>query len=80
MSLHCPSGPVSLLTSGHVTAAIAGALPLEHAVHEADWRSSLLVPAESVKDGRLHLGAGPGLGAELDWGLLQWTGRVWRLS
>ena len=80
VSLHCPSGPLSLLTSGHVTAAIAGALPLEHAVHEADWRASLLVPAESVKDGRLHLSAGPGLGAELDWGLLQWTGRVWRLS
>ena len=53
VSLHCPSGPLSLLTSGHVTAAIAGALPLEHAVHEADWRASLLVPAESVKDGRL---------------------------
>ena len=80
VSLHCPSGPVSLLTSGHVTASISGALPLEHAVHEADWRSTLLVPAESVKDGRLHLSAGPGLGAELDWGLLQWTGRVWRLS
>ena len=80
VSLHCPSGPVSLLTSGHVTAAIDGALPLEHAVHEADWRSSLLVPSESVKDGRLHLGAGPGLGAELDWGLLQRAGRVWRLS
>ena len=78
VSLHCPSGPLSLLTSGHVTAAIAGALSLEHAVHEADWRSSLLVPAEGVKDGRLHLGAGPGLGAELDLGLLQWTGRVWR--
>lgn len=80
VSLHCPSGPLSLLTSGHVTAAIGGALPLEHAVHEADWRSSLLVPAERVRDGRLHLSAGPGLGAELDWGLLQWTGRVWRSS
>ena len=80
VSLHCPSGPLSLLTSGHVNAAVAGSLPLEHAVYEADWRSTLLVPAERIVDGSLHLTGGPGLGVELDWGMLQWTGRVWRVS
>ena len=31
VSLHSPSGPVSLLASGHVTASMAGAMGLEHA-------------------------------------------------
>ena len=44
VSLHSPSGPVSLLASGHVTAAMPGAMPLEHAVYEADWRADLLTP------------------------------------
>ncbi len=80
VSLHCPSGPLSLLTSAHVNAAVSGSLPLEHAVYEADWRSTLLVPAERIVDGSLHLTGGPGLGVGLDWGRLQWTGRVWRVS
>ena len=77
VSLHSPSGPVSLLTGGHVTASIPGAMPLEHAVHEADGRATLLTPPERVVDGRLHLTSSPGLGAELDWDLLRRIGRVW---
>lgn len=80
VSLHCPSGPLSLLASGHVTAAIPGAMRLEHAVYEADWRASLLVPSEPVGDGHLRLANAPGLGAELDWELLERFGRVWRAS
>ena len=66
-SLHSPSGPISLLASAHVTAAVPGALPLEHAVDEVDWRAELIAPAESIQAGRLLLPAGPGLGAVLDW-------------
>ncbi len=77
VSLHSPSGPVSLLASGHVTAATPGAMPLEHAVYEADWRADLLTPPERVEDGRLRLPGGPGLGAKLDWDLLRRVGRVW---
>ena len=33
VSLHSPSGPISLLASAHVTAAVQGAMPLEHAVY-----------------------------------------------
>ncbi len=76
VSLHSPSGPVSLLTGGHVTASIPGAMALEHAVHEADWRADLLTPSERVEDGRLHLPYSAGLGAELDWEFIRRVGRV----
>ena len=77
VSLHSPSGPVSLLTGGHVTASMSGAMPLEHAVHEADWRADLLTPPERVQGGLLHLPSTAGLGAELNWDLLRRIGRVW---
>ena len=77
VSLHSPSGPVSLLTGGHVTASIPGATALEHAVHEAEWRADLLMPPEQVEDGCLHLPCSAGLGAELNWEFLQRVGWVW---
>ena len=80
VSLHSPSGPVSLLASGHVTASMPGALPLEHAVYEADWRADLLSPPERVENGRLHLTGSPGLGAGLRWDLLRQLGQVWTLD
>ena len=80
VSLHSPSGPVLLLASGHVTASMPGAMPLEHAVYEADWRADLLSPPERVEDGRLHFTGSPGLGAELRWDLLRQLGRVWTLD
>ena len=80
VSLHSPSGPVSLLASGHVTASMPGAMPLEHAVYEADWRADLLSPPERVEDGCLHLTGSPGLGAGLRWDLLRQLGQVWRLD
>ena len=77
VSLHSPSGPVSLLASGHVTASMPGAMPLEHAVYEADWRADLLDPPERIEGGRLHLNPSAGLGAELNWDKLRRRGRVW---
>ncbi len=77
ISLHSPSGPVSLLIGGHVTSSVPGAMPLEHAVHESDWRADLLTPPECVVDGRLHLSSSSGVGAGLDWDLLRRIGRVW---
>ena len=66
VSLHSPSGPVSQLASAHVTAAIPGALALEHAVGEALWRAGVLVPPERIEGGRLWLPRGSGLGATLN--------------
>ena len=80
VSLHSPSGPVSLLTGGHVTASIPGAMALEHAVHEAEWRADMLVPPERVESGCLRLPFSAGLGAELDWEFLRRVGRVWGRS
>ena len=77
LSLHSPSGPISLLASAHVTAAVPGALPLEHAVDEVDWRADLVAPAERIEDGRLLLPPGPGLGAALDWKTVDRYGRIW---
>ena len=76
-SLHSPSGPVSLLAGAHVTAAVPGALPLEHAVDEVGWRADLINPAERIEAGRLLLPPGPGLGATLDWRSVQRHGRTW---
>ncbi len=76
-SIHSPAGPVSLLASGHATAAVGGAMRLEHAVYEADWRADLVVPTERVEDGRLWLPEGVGLGATLNWDIVQRFGRVW---
>ncbi len=77
-SLHSPSGPVSLLAGAHVSAAVPGALPLEHAVDEVDWRADLIDPAERIEDGRLLLPPGPGLGAALDWRSIRRHGRTWK--
>jgi len=66
VSLHSPSGPVSQLASAHVTAAIGGGRPLEHAIGETEWRSELLTPAERISDGYFYLPEGPGLGTELN--------------
>jgi galactonate dehydratase len=65
-SLHSPSGPISQLASAHVTAAMPGAMALEHAVGEAAWRAELLVPPERIENGRLWFPGGPGLGATLN--------------
>ena len=76
-SMHSPTGPVSLIASGHSTAAVPGAMPLEHAVYEADWRAEIVTPAERVEGGRLCLPPGAGLGAELNWDVVRRFGRVW---
>ena len=77
VSLHSPSGPVSLLASAHVTAAVDGALPLEHAVHEVGWRADLIEPAERIEGGRLLLPSSAGLGAALNERLVRCHGRIW---
>ena len=66
VSLHSPSGPVSLLASAHSTAAVECSMALEHAVSESDWRSELIEPAEVIRDGNIYLPKGPGLGAVLN--------------
>ena len=66
VSMHCPSGPLSLLASAHATIAFENTLPLEHAVYEIDWRHELLEPYERVENGHLIIPQAPGLGARVD--------------
>ena len=77
VSMHCPSGPLSLLASAHATAAFGATIPLEHAVYEADWRHEVLEPFEIVKNGYLELPEGPGLGARVDPVAIAMRGKQW---
>ncbi len=79
ISLHSPSGPMSLLASAHVTAAMPGALPLEHAVYEAPWRAEVMSPPEHIEGGRLRFPGGHGQGATLNWDIVSRHGRRWRV-
>ena len=79
VSLHSPSGPVSLIGGGHATAAMPGAIHLEHAVYEADWRADLVLPHERVEGGRLWMPDGAGLGAVLNEAVVERYGRYWEV-
>ena len=59
------SGPVATLHSAHLAAAI-GAGPLAYAFGEVPWRAAVTGGREQIRDGRLILPAGPGLGGEPD--------------
>jgi galactonate dehydratase len=77
VSMHCPSGPLSLLASAHATAAFGNKIPLEHAVYEVEWRHEVLEPFEIVKDGHLELPDGYGLGGRVDPVAVAMRGRSW---
>ncbi len=77
VSMHCPSGPLSLLASAHATIAFANVLPLEHAVYEADWRHTVLEPFERVENGHLIIPQGIGLGARVDPATVAFKGKTW---
>ena len=78
-SLHSPTGPVSLIGGGHATAAMPGAIHLEHAVYEADWRAEVVLPYERVENGRLWMPTGAGLGAVLNAEIVGRYGRYWEV-
>jgi galactonate dehydratase len=61
---HNPSGPLATLASGHALAGVGQYRPLEIAWGEVPWRVHVVGGAEVVRDGALHLPAGPGLGVE----------------
>ncbi|MEE8045965.1 MAG: enolase C-terminal domain-like protein [Dehalococcoidia bacterium] len=77
VSMHCPSGPLSLLASAHTTAAFGNKIPLEHAVYEVEWRHEVLEPYEEIKDGYLTIPDGYGLGARVDPVAIAMRGKQW---
>lgn len=76
-SCHSPFGPLSLLASAHVQASTPQSFPLEHAVFENNWRAELVEPKEQVQDGCLVFPGGIGLGAALNWEVLERHGQIW---
>ena len=78
ISMHCPSGPVSLLTSAHITSSINSKLPLEHAVNEVDWRHELLLPNEKIYEGEIYLPDGNGIGANINLEIITKNGKLWQ--
>ena len=78
ISMHCPSGPVSLLTSAHITSSISSKLPLEHAVKEVPWRHEVLLPNEEIVNGEMHLPKGIGIGATLNPEIIHNKGKIWQ--
>lgn len=78
-SCHSPFGPLSLLASAHVEASTPAAFPLEHAVFENEWRADLIVPRERVEDGHFWFPGGNGLGATLNWDVVERHGWRWRV-
>lgn len=77
VSMHCPSGPLSLLASAHATAAFGNKIPLEHAVYEADWRHEVMEPFEAIEDGYFQLPDEFGLGGRVDPVAVAMRGRSW---
>ena len=77
VSMHCPSGPISLLASAHTTLAFEYSLPLEHAVFENHWRNKMLEPFEKIKDGYFEIPEGSGLGARVDPLIIELYGKKW---
>ena len=67
---HGPFGPVVTAASAQAMAAHPEFLILEYAWGEAPWRAELIRPAERIAGGRLAVAEAPGLGVELDMGVV----------
>ena len=63
-SIHCPSGPISLAGSAHVTSALNSILPLEHAVFEIEDRYDYTHPNERIIGGKYILSSDFGIGVK----------------
>ena len=75
ISMHSPSGPVSQLASACVTAAIPGAMALEHAVDEAPWRAEIMEPPERIENGRFWFPEGATAALNMD--VMSLHGTTW---
>ena len=73
---HNPSGPVASAATAHVVSTLSNFSILEFAWGEADWRATLLDPAERIEDGYLYLPEGPGLGHRLAQDVVEGHGAV----
>lgn len=68
---HNPSGPVSTAANVQVCAVLRNFRLLEFQWGEIDWRHDIVRPAEQFNRGTLHVPSRPGLGIELNEGLVR---------
>ena len=71
VSPHNPSGPISTAASVALCATIPNFDILEYQWGEADWRSSLVEPAEEFIDGNIQVSNNAGFGITLNERILQ---------
>ena len=69
-SPHNASGPISCAASVHASATMSNFLILEYAWGAPDWRQQLCGGTEQIEDGHLVLSSRPGLGIDIDEGVL----------
>lgn len=67
---HNPNGPLSTIASAHVMAAIPNFFRLEFMFRDVAWRDELIGAPLPVRDGTFELPDRPGLGFEIDEGVL----------
>ena len=67
---HSPAGPISTIASVHLAATVSNFTFLEYAFGEVDWRTGLTRPIESIVDGFIEVPDHPGLGVDLDYGMI----------
>jgi len=70
-SPHGPFGPVIFAAQAQAMAAHPGFQILEYAWGQVPWRQDLIVPSETVVNGRLAVTEQPGLGIELNMEVVQ---------
>ena len=66
VSPHNPAGPVATAASVQVCATLPNFTILEYAWGEVNWRSDLLRPAETIRNGQIETTDAPGIGVELN--------------
>ncbi|WP_440009761.1 mandelate racemase/muconate lactonizing enzyme family protein [Halomicrococcus sp. SG-WS-1] len=67
---HNIGSPVATVASVHVGAAVPNFLALEYHARDVPWWDDLVAGDDLIDDGRIEVPDGPGLGIELDWGVV----------
>lgn len=68
---HNIGSPVATIATAHVGATIPNFVALEYHAREVPWWEELVVGDDLIRDGRIRVPDGPGLGIELDWDVVE---------
>jgi L-alanine-DL-glutamate epimerase-like enolase superfamily enzyme len=68
---HNVASPVATVATAHVGAAVPNFVALEYHAREVPWWEDLVVGEDLIRDGRIEVPDGPGLGIEVDWDVVE---------